>query len=84
MTTALTPEQTTLLRDAVDQKGLGKFTFLEAVSTDADRKLSVVTLFSNGDTHSAVVGIGDNSNWLTNHDQFKNVVKRAVDKLGNW
>ncbi len=80
--TALTDAQVAYLRDSVNQKGIGHYTFLVAVSSDADRKLGVVAEFDNGEFHSATVGIGDNSNWLTNQDQFKNVVKSVCDALG--
>jgi glycine betaine/choline ABC-type transport system substrate-binding protein len=54
-----------------------------ALSTNADKKLAVVTVFANdGELHSATVKVGEDSNWLSNPDQFAVVVRKALDALG--
>jgi hypothetical protein len=80
--TKLNDTQLNYLREQVNLKGVGKFTFETATATDADKQLSVAALFTDGKWHTTTVKVGDNSNWLTNDAQFKNVVKAACDNLG--
>jgi len=78
----LNQAQVDRIKSEVNAKGGGKFKFLAAVSTNADRKLGVVTTFKDGEFHTASVGVDDNTNWLTNEEQFDNVVAKVVDAIG--
>ena len=82
MATDLTQDQLNYIAVQVTAHAKGKWQFLCAASTDADKKLAVVTTYTNdGELHNAVVKVGDNSNWLNNSEQFTRVVASAMKAL---
>jgi hypothetical protein len=78
----LNQQQQDYIKQQVDAASRGKYTFAVAKAVNADKGLAVAGLFPNGSWHTASVDVGDDSNWLSNEEQFRNVVAKVVKALG--
>jgi hypothetical protein len=78
--TALTVEQMHYVKTQVDLSQ--RYYFVTALPTDRDRKLAVITVWENdGEIHTAIAKTDKAPNWLTNEEQFHEVVADAIRKL---